>query len=120
MSSTDAPTALPLFEEWRSVVGYVGRYEVSSEGRVWSAKNRKVLRPAPNSKGYLTVALYDGSIPKQPRSFCVHDLVAAAFIGPKPEGLQVDHGDRNKANNASWNLEYVTNLENTRRRYATA
>ena len=123
MSCTDGTSALYVAltaEMWRGVVGYEHRYQVSNLGRVWSAKSQKILSPGPTSKGYLTVTLYDGSSPKKPRSHCVHDLVAAAFIGPKPSGLTVDHGDRNKRNNAATNLEYVTNLENTRRRYACA
>ena len=102
-------------EEWRAVVGYEGRYEVSTCGRVWSVKTQRVLRPAPTSKGYLSVVLYDGSSPKNPRSHCVHDLVMAAFVGPKPDGMQVDHGDLGKQCNFLKNLEYVTGLENVRR-----
>jgi hypothetical protein len=41
-------------------------------------------------------------------------LVAESFIGPKPEGLQVNHIDGIKSNNHYSNLEYVTPLENTR------
>jgi HNH endonuclease/NUMOD4 motif-containing protein len=102
-------------EQWRDVVGYEARYEVSDQGRVWSHKNKKVLKPAPTSKGYLTVNLYDGSSPKKPRSRCVHDLVMAAFVGPKPTGMQVDHKDANKLNNALSNLEYVSGSENVLR-----
>jgi len=105
-------------EEWRPVVGYEARYQVSSLGRVWSLKNKKPLAPAPNSKGYLCVVLYDGSSPKRPRSFCVHDLVTAAFIGPKPQGYQVDHGRDGKQCNSVDNLEYVTSQENIRRSVA--
>lgn len=103
------------FEEWRDVIGYVGRYQVSSRGNVFSMKSDKVLSPAPNSKGYLCVSLYDGSSPKRPRSYCVHDLVAVAFLGPKPQGYQVDHGEYGKRCNSVDNLEYVTGKENMRR-----
>ncbi len=103
------------FEAWRPVAGYEGRYDVSDLGRVWSVKSQKELRPGPNSRGYLCVSLYDGSRPKKPRSHCVHDLVMAAFIGPKPDGYQVDHGRLGKQCNAVTNLEYVTCGENIRR-----
>lgn len=104
-------------EEWREVVGYEGRYMVSDQGSVRNKITQHVLRPAPTSKGYLTVQLYDGSRPKNPRSFCVHDLVMAAFVGPKPTGYQVDHGLMGKQCNALDNLEYVTASENIRRFY---
>ena len=104
-------------EKWNDIVGFVDRYEVSDQGRVRNKLTQHVLRPAPTSKGYLTVQLYDGSRPKSPRSFCVHDLVMAAFVGPKPPGYQVDHGKKGKQCNALDNLEYVTPAENIRRYY---
>lgn len=62
------------------------------------------------SCGYLQVANPKGGSVK------VHSLVAAAWIGPRPEGYDVDHIDRNKQNNHYENLRYVTrkeNMENT-------
>lgn len=106
---------IQLLEEWRDVAGFEGRYQVSNTGRVWSYLTNRILRPGPNSKGYLTVSLMDGSIPKRPRSHCVHDLVGAAFIGAKPAGMTVDHNDTNKRNNRASNLEYCTRVENNRR-----
>src|SRR5208337_2388611 len=42
------------------------------------------------------------------RSHYVHDMVAAAFLGPKPEGHHVNHRDSDRTNNLPSNLEYVT------------
>lgn len=100
--------------EWRPVRGYEGRYEVSDEGQVRSLVTDRVLRPGLTSRGYPSVNLYDGSSPKQPRSYTVHTLVCAAFIGPRISGLTVNHIDGDKTNNAVSNLELVTMSENIR------
>lgn len=44
-----------------------------------------------------------------------HILVAFAWIGPRPEGCELDHKDGNIRNCAVSNLEYVTPEENRRR-----
>lgn len=51
------------------------------------------------------------------RNMPIHSLVALAFIGPRPAGLEIDHKDGNRMNNAAANLEYVTPLENIRRAF---
>jgi hypothetical protein len=58
----------------------------------------------------MAVKLFDGKGRYTRRS--VHDLVAAAFVGPKPPGYEVNHKDTNKHNNDYLNLEYTTRLEN--------
>lgn len=102
-------------EEWRPVVSFEGWYEVSRDGRLKRVKPAKgtkagkILNPASHPKGYLHVTLRkDG----QTHSFLVHHLVAAAFIGPCPDGMEINHKDTNKRNNAEWNLEYCTPREN--------
>ncbi len=106
-------------EEWRPVVGYEGIYEVSSLGRVrriaWAANRPKsdggVLKPYVNKGGYVVCRLYHNG---HHRLFLVHRLVMAAFVGPIPAGLQVNHRDFVRTNNAVANLEYLTVTENIR------
>jgi hypothetical protein len=92
-------------EEWRDIDGFE-MYQVSNLGRVKSFQrsSERVLKCFKNSDGYDCVDL--GGTTR------VHRLVAAAFIGVCPEGLQVNHKDGVKSNNCVDNLEYVTPMEN--------
>lgn len=105
-------------EEWRPVVGYEGWYEVSSHGRVKRVRRgkgckRPILSPAIGKVGYRVVVLSTGSIATRKRLY-VHRLVAAAFLGPCPHGLVVNHIDNDKLNNHPCNLEYVTQSQNAK------
>lgn len=107
------------FEEWRSVAGYKGIYEVSSFGRVRSLdrldaagnpRRGRVLSPS-TSSGYLGVHLHRDRTGKYVR---IHTLVAAAFVGDCPRGFTVNHIDSDKLNNHAANLEYLTMGDNIR------
>lgn len=98
-------------EEWRDIKGYEGRYKVSNQGRVTGIQ-KKFLKPAITKKGYQIVRLFDGGGRATAKDVSVHSLVADAFIGPRPTGLEINHKDCNKDNNTPSNLEYVTTKEN--------
>lgn len=99
-------------ERWLPVLGFEGLYEVSDCAQVRSLRRHKVLRPSPSScSPYLKVTLYRGKgrgSVTQP----LHILVAAAFLGPRPEGLMARHLDNNPMHNHLRNLEYGTRSEN--------
>lgn len=111
-----------VHEEWRSVQGSGGTYEVSSLGRIRSltrmvvdttgrrqVKRGTVLKPRCHSGGYRVVnVLDDGKF----KTKFVHSIVADAFIGSRPEGHDVNHIDGDKSNNAASNMEYATRKEN--------
>ena len=113
----------PTIERWKPVNGYVGIYEVSSHGRVRSLDRvvtysdgrvrrykGKVLRTTPKQRGgYPVVCLYSQD---KGQTRHIHALVAEAFIGPRPEGMEVCHGDGDPANNRLDNLRYGTSREN--------
>ncbi len=72
----------------------------------------RVLQRCLDSKGY---PIFQMCIPgHSPRTVKVHRMVAAAFIGPASEGMQVNHKNGDKSDNAASNLEYVTCKENIR------
>lgn len=108
-------------ENWKPVVGYEGMYEVSDHGRVRSLdrldsggrsiKGRSIIQTL-NRYGYPYLDLHLGGGKKR-RS--VHHLVIESFVGPRPEGMQVDHIDNNPENNMLSNLQYVTPKQNTNR-----
>jgi hypothetical protein len=106
-------------EEWRDVVGFEGRYNVSDRGRVQSLcpaghKSGGLLRPQTTERGYLRVCLYLENGLRKFRK--VHQLVCEAFNGPKPEGdFTVDHRDNRKKNNRRHNLRWMTRLDNWER-----
>jgi hypothetical protein len=94
-------------EEWRPIFGVIG-FEVSSLGRFRTPTGR--LLPV-FGKRYRKVNLAK-------RIYAVHVLVARAFIGPRPIGLEINHQDLDKANNRASNLEYLTRSDNLKHRFS--
>ena len=122
-------------ENWLPVVGYEGLYAVSDCGRVKSCEryvlrthesgtvHQKLIRErilCPRSSrgryeyGRQSVQLCRDGISK---SRLISHLVVEAFIGPRPEGLEVAHNDGNASNNQLNNLRYATPRENTHDKY---
>lgn len=103
-------------EKWMSIPDH-SEYEVSDSGRIRRAVAGrktyigKVLADHRVSSGYRKVSLTKAGKVLQRY---VHRLVMAAFVGPAPDGHEVNHIDGDKANNALANLEYVTRSENMR------
>ena len=101
-------------EIWKDVVGYEGKYWISSFGRILSyhpmLKNPfRIRKPYKDKLGYSKLSLYEDS-KQSPR--WIHRLVAQAFI-PNPMNLnEVDHIDGNPSNNIASNLRWVTHREN--------
>jgi hypothetical protein len=105
-------------ERWLAIPGSDG-YEVSDHGRVRSIprvlvyangrryrKKGRILRPVLNTVGYLKVS------PGKSQTRTVHELVLAAFRGPKPPGTECRHLNDAKTDNRLENLEYGTRSEN--------
>lgn len=117
-------------EEWRSVVGFEGFYEVSNFGDVRSI-DRLIERSGPTGsmirqgqilcqnitpKGYCRVQL---TATDRKKNAMVHRLVAEAFI-PNPEQKpQVNHKFGDKRDNRAGTLEWSTACENLQHAYDT-
>lgn len=101
---------------WKPIKGYVGQYDVSDTGLVFSHKTNRLLDCGLTTHGYRRVVLTTG----HKSSFKhVHRLVAEAFI-PNPDNLpQVNHKDGNRLNNRADNLEWCTHSENIQHAYDT-
>lgn len=79
---------------------------VLRKGGTPKCKVDRLLKPSDaGSTGYLSVSL---SVDNKRKGVDVHLLVAQAFIGPCPEGHNVNHKDTIKTNSRLNNLEYVT------------
>lgn len=74
------------------------------------------MKTCPDPHGYLMVSLsWNGKV----RRCRVHNLVAQAFLGPCPPGLEVNHKDGVKAHLNVGNLEYATHQYNMAHAYCT-
>lgn len=112
-------------EEWRPVVGFEGHYEVSSLGRIRSLTRRfpgtrsgkpvtvsiqgRLMKTQVSTTGYSAICLYRNG---QQYGYQIHRLVAAAFIGPCPVGMECCHNNGDNLDNRATNLRYDTPSEN--------
>lgn len=94
-------------------------YFITEDGRVLSNKSGtiKELKQSEDTKGYMRISLNPRGLKGKKVNARIHNLVAEAYIGKKPEGLTVNHIDGNKLNNHYTNLEYITYRENNLHAY---
>lgn len=105
-------------EEWRPIpADWAWGYEVSSLGRIRSYRKPgrggrslysepRILVAGVNGEGYPIVKI--NQVTKT-----VHRLVALAFLGQCPDGLEICHGpDPDRSNNRVSNLRYDTRANN--------
>jgi hypothetical protein len=109
-------------EVWKNIIGYEGLYQISNFGRVMSLTKEvvcngairrqcdKILKPDILKKGYLRIMLCKKGVNHR---VLIHRLVFSHSKGLIPEGLIINHIDRDKKNNNDDNLELVTHRKNT-------
>lgn len=99
--------------EFRKIPSLGFMYEVNGNGtvirNVKSKRKLKCFKKSHNSNTeyWVTQVNYKGDV----RKVFLHRVVAECWHGPRPEGMQVDHIDRNSLNNHYTNLRYVTKSE---------
>ena len=96
--------------EWRPTHPFPNEYRVSSDGRVFSIRANRIIKPNHDKHGYLYYVLcVDGAR----RTVKAHRLVANAFI-PNPDGKPtVNHRNGIRDDNRADNLEWATSMEQT-------
>lgn len=116
-------------EEWKDIPGYEGKYQASTDGRIRGVDRVQtitdtrgrtyqrtvkgvVLKDCPGTNGYRYVGLRRTNKSDNATFEAVHIMVAATFLGKRPQGLYVCHKDGDKTNNAVENLRYDTGREN--------
>lgn len=85
-------------------------YTFYEDKRIWSKHYNRFLEGYVTKYGYVNVGLkcIDGKY----RLFQWHRVIYTYFKGEIPEGMQVNHIDENKQNNALSNLNLMTPKEN--------
>lgn len=84
---------------------------IKSPGRYLNT-NGKILKPGKYDRyGHLNVNLWKNG---NKQFFAVHLLVMEAFVGPRPEGMEICHNDGNPGNNRKDNLRYDTPKNNNK------
>jgi len=96
----------------KSIPGY-DDYIAYSDGRVYSKKSNKFLKPSRRSRGYYSLVLYNGD---GARCISRHRLICSVFNPVKNMSvLTVDHLNGKPGDDRSSNLEFVTVKENVQR-----
>lgn len=100
-------------QEFRKIPSLYFLYEVNSDGtiirNVKSKRHLKIFKKSHNSNTEYWCTQVN--IKKHIRKVFLHRVVAECWYGARPEGMQVDHIDRNSLNNDYRNLRYVTKSE---------
>lgn len=111
--------------EFRKIPSLKFLYEINSNGTIMrnvKSKKRLLIRcdkhHSTTGKGYMFTFIHVGGRNEWGKTIRlpIHRLVAECWLGPKPDGLELDHIDRNSCNNDYRNLRYVTHSEQMKNR----
>lgn len=108
-------------EEFRNVLGYETKYQVSNYGRVKSVPRvyrqsrgyrkveERIIKCSSKNNGYFRISIREHGGFKYKM---VHRLVGEVFLDNPSNKPQINHKDKNRQNNRIDNLEWVTQREN--------
>ena len=101
-------------EVWKSAVStrfpdLVTDLEVSNLGNVRKKATGYIFKTKDHKEGYMCIK-------RQGKTIYRHTLVAETFLGPRQEGMSIDHIDNDKENNKLSNLRYMTFEANSKKR----
>ena len=102
-------------EFWKDIEGYEGLYQVSNTGQIKSLKINRIRKPRPNNNGYLLIDLHKNG---EKKTYQVHRLVAEAFLSNEEELPEIDHINNDRQDNRVCNLQWISHVENLRKRQA--
>ena len=98
----------------REIPGYEGFYAANEKGEIISLVKKqgtwpgRVLKPTKNPNGYVYYTL---CVNYKKLTRTGHSLVAAAYLGPRPEGMDVMHINHDRKDNRPANLRYGSRSE---------
>lgn len=93
-------------EIWKDIVGYDGKYQISTFGRVKSFKNGElILKNYLGNHGYYGVTLWKNN---QSTKRLIHNILLETFSIKTKDKMVCNHKDGNKLNNFITNLEWTT------------
>lgn len=91
---------------YRPIVSYNDLY-AGTDGSIIDGGRGCELKPSRHNMGYLQTY-----IPEIKRQKLTHRLIAEAFLGPCPAGMEVRHADGTRTNNQPSNLCYGSTRDN--------
>ena len=109
--------------EFRKIKSLNFLYEINENGTIFrnvkSKRQLKIKLDYHHSKaGYYVTFVHTGGRSKDSKIIrvMIHKAVAECWLGNCPDGMEVDHIDRNSHNNDYRNLRYVTKSEQMKNR----
>jgi hypothetical protein len=100
-------------------------YYITNTGQIFSTRispryNKKgemrQVRPKLTKGGYLYIGGYSGNGADKKRIWLrIHRIVYQEFVGPIPQGMEIDHISNVKTDNRLENLQMLTKKDNIRK-----
>lgn len=94
---------------WIDVLNYEKFYQVSDLGKIYSKRQKKIMKFKTDKAGYKKVNLFNE---KGSKTFMVHRVVAISFLQNPENKPEVNHKNKIKSDNRLLNLEWSTVAEN--------